>query len=80
MTPRTSGGAPKKDSTEIAVSFSEGSRKKPLTGRVLLMLSKTKTQDARNFDWFDMQPVYGVLVTNLAAGDRSHGGGGVEGL
>ena len=70
-TPTTSGsGSPKKDAMEIAVSFSEGARKEPVTGRVLLLLSKTKTGDARKFDWFDMQPVYGILVTNLAAGER----------
>lgn len=52
----------------ITVSFSKEARKEAVTGRVLLLISKNKTKDARKIDWFDMQPVYGIRVTNLAAG------------
>src|ERR1043165_8942983 len=55
---------------DITVSFSETVRQQPVTGRVVLLLSSQKTDDARQIDWFNFPAAYALLVTNLAPGEK----------
>lgn len=51
------------------VSFPASVRTNPVTGRVLLFLSKNAGAEPRfGGGFFDLQPVYAIEVTNLAAG------------
>ncbi len=54
----------------IVVSFSKSAREQPVNGRVLLLLAKNKTTDARKYNIFDLAPVYAILVTNLTPGQK----------
>lgn len=53
----------------FVVSFPQSARATPLSGRILLFLSRTENGEPRNkVDWFDPDPMYAIDVTNLAPG------------
>jgi hypothetical protein len=54
----------------FAVSFPETVRRQPVTGRVLLFLSRSERGEPRHADSFsNLQPVYAIDATNFYPGD-----------
>lgn len=57
------------EAADIQVSFPATTRAQPVDGRVVLLLAKRETADARQSDWKSLTPVYALLATNLAPGE-----------
>ena len=68
-------------SPEFEISFPSSPHREPITGRLLLMLSRTNQPEVRyQVGWVNSPPVFGIDVSQLAAGEAAMIDGKVPGF
>src|SRR5512139_3651777 len=64
--PKETGSVTNQEPLRIIVSFPAIAHPTPITGRVLLFMCRSKSEQARWSMLWDPQPVFGIDVTNLS--------------